>query len=314
MATNAQRAAYLQVRMPATFAANLRVLREVRLRLAQPLSSSGDPAAIRSTNASDSPATQMPSADSLQPAADIRSLLDLGAGPGTAMWAAAEVFPALERITLVERDAAFAETGQRIAQHSSHPAVRSATWARQDLASDLHLDPHDVVVLSYAAGEAGDKQRAGLISRALGLAAVALVIVEPGTPRGFAHVLQAREQLIAARATLIAPCPHEVACPMAVAGDWCHFAQRLERTGAHRRSKGATLGYEDEKFSYVAAGALISRPAARIVRHPLKHSGHVQLTLCAAEGLKSRVITRSERLLYRAARHAQWGDEWNELE
>src|SRR5260370_6365293 len=61
--TAAQRAAYLAVRLPATYAASWRVFSEV-LRLA--------------------------------PETEISSLLDLGAGPGTAVFAAAEVLPAIQ--------------------------------------------------------------------------------------------------------------------------------------------------------------------------------------------------------------------------
>ena len=100
---------------------------------------------------------------------------------------------------------------------------------------------------------------------------------------------------------------------MAAAGDWCHFSQRVERTSEHRQLKGGMLGYEDEKFSYVV-GARKSFPPAneRIVRHPRKHSGHVQLMLCTSQGLENRTITKSQRESYRKARQAEWGDAWDE--
>jgi ribosomal protein RSM22 (predicted rRNA methylase) len=101
---------------------------------------------------------------------------------------------------------------------------------------------------------------------------------------------------------------------MATAGDWCHFAQRVERTSQHRQLKGGELGYEDEKFSYFVAGKSDSPlSGSRIVRHPLKHSGHVQLMLCTAEGqIANRTVTRSSKEAYRRARKAEWGDLWIE--
>ncbi|HEY5162745.1 MAG TPA: small ribosomal subunit Rsm22 family protein, partial [Terriglobales bacterium] len=82
----------------------------------------------------------------------------------------------------------------------------------------------------------------------------------------------------------------------------------------HRRLKGGDLGYEDEKFSYLIASKIAGNQAsARIVRHPLKHSGHVKLALCTPDDLQRPTITKSQQELYRAARKAEWGDEWPPL-
>jgi len=99
---------------------------------------------------------------------------------------------------------------------------------------------------------------------------------------------------------------------MAAAGDWCHFSQRVERTSQHRQLKGGTLGYEDEKFSYIIAGKIdVASVGSRIVRHPGKHSGHVKLSLCTPQGqIENRTVARSSKSEYRAARKAEWGDTW----
>ena len=98
----------------------------------------------------------------------------------------------------------------------------------------------------------GEPERSRLVEKAWEATSRALLLVEPGTPAGFEIIRAAREQLIAAGAFIGAPCPHETPCPMA-AGDWCHFAVRVERTRLHRQAKGGDLGYEDEKFSFVAS-------------------------------------------------------------
>jgi ribosomal protein RSM22 (predicted rRNA methylase) len=91
--------------------------------------------------------------------------------------------------------------------------------------------------------------------------------------------------------------------------DWCHFAARVERSSLHRRVKGGALGYEDEKYSYVAlARQAVELPAARIIRHPQHQPGLVVLEICTAQGLRQRPVVKHDRERFRAARQAAWGD------
>lgn len=56
-------------------------------------------------------------------------LLDAGAGPGTALWAAAETWPGLSGATLLEGSAAFRDWGARLAGGAVPLAEwRAATW------------------------------------------------------------------------------------------------------------------------------------------------------------------------------------------
>lgn len=304
IASEVHRAAYLAVRLPATYAATCHVFRQVH---------------------------------AVAPHLEIKSMIDLGAGPGTALLAAKEVFPALERATLLEADAGWLKPGRLL---TATLAVE-AQWLQHDLRTPGDLAPHDLVVISYALGELPQAAGESLLRRAWQCAKKLLVIVEPGTMRGFAGINAARSWLLANGGNLVAPCPHQNACPMAAAGgvpdardfralgrggvpgardfrargqgDWCHFAQRVERTALHRSLKGGSLGHEDEKFSYVAAAREpVTLPQSRIVRHPQRHSGHVQLTLCTAEGIVTRTIAKSRKQAYKEVRKGGWGDAWNE--
>lgn len=275
--TAAHRLAYLQVRLPATYAACAHVFARTRAGL---------------------------------PAFQPRSLLDLGAGPGTAAWAALEQFPSIEKISLVERDPEMVRIGKELAAGSEHSALRDAAWQVGDLRT-TPFETHDMVVLSYALGELKTGEAEQVI-RAAWQRTPLLVLTEPGTPKAFARLAEVRRQLIAAGATLAAPCPHERACPLLARGDWCHFAERLERTAEHRRIKGGSLGYEDEKFCYFAATRLpIADRAGRIVRHPMIHSGYVRLQVCASEELQQITVTKSQKEAYRRARKSKWGDGWH---
>jgi ribosomal protein RSM22 (predicted rRNA methylase) len=277
LATAEQRLAYLAVRAPATFAATARALGALADRI-------GD--------------------------AEIRSVLDLGAGPGTAMWAATEIFPDVERVTLVERDRELAALGRRLASSSSHPALAAAVWSAGDVSRNGPFEPHDLVVASYVVGELDDRALVRAVDAAFAAADAFVVVVEPGTTRGFERVLAARARLVELGGRVVAPCPHDRACPME-GHDWCHFAARVERTSLHRRVKAAAMGHEDEKYSYVAVTKRTGDPAtARVVRHPLRRAGHTYLDLCGPAGLERVVVSKHDRDAYRRVRKTDWGDEW----
>jgi ribosomal protein RSM22 (predicted rRNA methylase) len=137
--------------------------------------------------------------------------------------------------------------------------------------------------------------------------------VEPGTPRGFETIIAARDTLIAAGANIVAPCTHAGRCPLA-GKDWCHFDTRLERTRVHQQVKSGSLPYEIEKYSYLIASrqrGAAACDAARVIRRPLKKSGHVILDLCTSLADAQRVVvSRRDRKSYRQARAAKWGDLW----
>src|SRR5262249_25331226 len=139
-----------------------------------------------------------------------------------------------------------------------------------------------------------------------------LLVIEPGTPVGFERIRMIRRQLIEWGACMVAPCPHTLRCPME-GGDWCHFAARVERTSLHRKLKGGTLGYEDEKYSYVAVSKEpCPLPTARILSEPSRHSGHVTLKLCTRdEWIQHPILSRKQGDRYKQAKKASWGDSFS---
>ncbi len=227
------------------------------------------------------------------------SLLDVGAGPGVAAWAAREAWPSLEELTLVEIEPEMVAAGREL--------LPDARWLTGDVSAAS--GQADLVVASYVLGELAD-----VVATATGLwehAADTIAFVEPGTPAGYRRVLEARAAVIGAGGFTVAPCPHDLPCPLPD-DDWCHFAVRLPRSKLHRRAKGVELGYEDEKFSY----AVLSRePApkapARIIRQPQIRSGHVILATCEPDGVRSRTVSRKQGALYKDAKGAAWGDAFD---
>ncbi|WP_395673731.1 small ribosomal subunit Rsm22 family protein [Inquilinus sp.] len=232
-------------------------------------------------------------------------LLDAGAGPGTALWAAAETWPALSGATLLEGSAAFRDWGARLAGN----AVPPGEWCAADLAKPLpDLPAHDLVILSYVLDELAPDRRDTLIDGLWAATGDLLLIVEPGTPAGWRRILDARSRLVAAGGHVVAPCPHGRACPL-VDPDWCHFSRRVARSRLHRQAKGGEVPWEDEKFAYVAVSRHPAVPvAARVIAPPRGAGSRIDLRLCAPEGLVERTVTRRDGSLLKMARRLKWGD------
>lgn len=273
------RQAYLAARFPATYGATRDVLRRIE-PLLRPLS----------------------------------SVLDLGAGMGGLAWAAVDAMPKLQRITLFERDVEMLRMGQHLTQNQLDPL--EIAWCRDDITIAASFPAHEVVVLSYVLNELSLKEQIQLINKAYETTEGLLILIEPGTPKGYSNILRARTLLIDHGAHIIAPCPHTEPCPLVPAfkegKDWCHFRVRIPRGKYHRRAKEGVLPYEDEKYSYLVVSPH-EQPKSenRVIKAPMMKTGHVILDLCTKSGQEERrIVAKSEGKIYSQARECDWGDEW----
>ena len=268
--------AYAAVRMPATFAA-------VRAALDQGIA--------------------------IAPAFAPQSALDVGAGPGTASWAAADAWPMLQRTTLVDSNPYLLTLAQQLRGSAAAPGIDVSAVQAGIPAFLSEARPADLVLASYVLGELAAPQFDDVLGKLWSLADDLLVILEPGTPRGFQRILHCRQLLLAHGAQLIAPCSHEGVCPLAASERWCHFGARLPRSRDHQSIKHAFVPYEDEKFSYLVAGrgfAGIAR-GRRILATPKVTKAAIALSLCAPGKVDERVIERRQKDAYRAAKRHGWG-------
>jgi ribosomal protein RSM22 (predicted rRNA methylase) len=237
------------------------------------------------------------------------SHVDVGGGTGAATWAVSATWDGERPVTVLDWAEPALALGREMA--AANPALKAAEWRRSRIGSALTIESTDLVTVSYVLGELTDADRAAVVDAAAA-AAQAVVIVEPGTPDGYARVIEARDRLVRAGFHIAAPCPHSASCPIVPGQDWCHFSARVSRSSLHRQVKGGSLAYEDEKFSHVAAARFPVRPAvSRVVRRPQIRKGQVLLDLCGPdESLHRETVTKRHGPLYRAARDADWGDAW----
>lgn len=266
--------AYLAARLPATYAASYAALSAVTARL-----------------------------QDFQP----QSLLDVGAGPASATLAALRHWQSIRQVTLLEGSALIQRWGERLLAPLT---PLTSTWLLTDLRVDLpDLASHNLVILAYVLNELTADMRRSLVDQLWSRTRGVLVIVEPGTPAGYDRLLAVRSQLLQLKAQLVAPCPHAKVCPL-TGTDWCHFSVRVARSRVHRLSKQGELGYEDEKYCYLALTRhpVVGAPA-RILAPPRNRSKLVQLKLCMPGGeLKEHTITKRDGALYQRAKRLDWGD------
>jgi len=236
-----------------------------------------------------------------------KNLLDVGAGPGTATWAVAETFPSLQSFTLLDTNEALRALALGLITDSYR--LRNVSYERGEARATLaKADTADLVVASYMIGEIGDGERRTLAELMWEKTRDTLLVVEPGTPAGYARIIALRERLIGLGAHVAAPCPHDGKCPLQPP-DWCHFTQRLQRSRAHKQVKGAELPFEDERFAYVAlTRAPVALHPSRILAQPVITKVEITAKICAPTGVAVTKVPRRDKAAYADARRWRWGD------
>jgi ribosomal protein RSM22 (predicted rRNA methylase) len=242
------------------------------------------------------------------------TLLDLGSGPGTALWAATERWPSLRSLAAWEREPAFIALGRQLAARGRNRTVAAARWERVLLDRPLPAEAaqYDLVVLGHVLNELSEPVRQRVVAYAWDRCAGVVLVVEPGTPAAFQVVRAAREQLLALGARTLAPCAHDDPCPLA--GDWCHFPELLRRPAFQRRAKGAPAGWEASKVSYAALARFTPELPiwGRLLHQPHVHKAYVELTVSARPGVARYRIPKQARPAFDAARRLRWGDVLHE--
>ena len=254
------------------------------------------------------PATYAAVYSALKASADgesFSSMLDVGAGPGAAFFAARELTGVNEAV-LVEREKAMIS----VARAFCKAGKLNAKIIKSDAANFTPDGKYDLVTVSYALNEMNEETREKLLDKLLAATKKLLLIVESGTPKAYALQKEIRKYLTDKGAFLSAPCPADAVCPLP-AGDWCHFSRRVERSRLHKFLKDGDSPFEDEKFTYSAFrtdGALPTRKA-RVLRHPVTEKGKITLTVCDGKTV-SQVTLRKGDDVYKQAKKLSAGDEF----
>ena len=234
----------------------------------------------------------------------ITTCLDVGAGTGAATWAIKQLIK-VEKCTCLEREQVMIEIGKKLMQDAQ---LENVEWKKFDILNESITETADLVITSYMINELPEQEKEKIIKKLWDATSKILIIIEPGTPAGFKNILNARELLIKNGAYIMAPCTHQYKCPISK-DDWCSFYIRVDRSGLQRKAKKGELGYEDEKFSYIAFSKNpIQQNGLRILRHPQINQGHVKVKVCTENGIVEKTYSKKDGEIYKKIRKFDAGD------
>lgn len=241
------------------------------------------------------------------------TLLDLGCGAGSGLWALADLLPSLAQATAVDQSAHFLTLGQQILSTAQEPLT--VTWQQANILQSVQSGgtTYDVVLLANVLNELNEEQRAAVVAGAFKRCNGIVIIVEPGTPVGSGIVQDAAQQL-APVGTLLAPYLGK----QFVREEWLHFPQRFTRPDFARRLRQAmresalmASDWEEAKYSYVAIGKLPPEvsPWARVIGPTQLMKGYIEVPLLTAEGRWQARVLKRHKQPYLFAKKLRWGEK-----
>ena len=210
------------------------------------------------------------------------SVLDYGAGLGSGILASIDVFNSdrLLKLACVEPNKYMRKLGKFIVNESlmlkDEGNTKEVVWvdsiAMLPGTGGMERGKFDLIVLSHVLQELRtSSSREMLIDMLYGRLSNqgVIVVVEPGSPKGYRFINDIREWVIEKREkdidknnidenenkeiNIIAPCPHSNTCPLASnPKTWCHFSQSVRK---YNKDIIARVRKDDdltnEKYSYV---------------------------------------------------------------
>ncbi|TFY71841.1 hypothetical protein EVG20_g1169 [Dentipellis fragilis] len=238
---------------------------------------------------------------------NVQTVLDWGAGTGSGLWAVSNVLrervareqtsneearlaeSTISNYVAIERREGLAVIGKRLIEgadlgnltvswRKSHTTDLDSTTVEG--ASTLALSAFHITAIPTPV------QRKALVKEMWESGADVIIIMDHNTPAGFGNIVEAREYLLklgrkeaqdqgndlqAEGAYVVAPCPHDGACPIYhsdARNVVCGFSQRLQRPAFVRKTKHSGRGHEDIGYSYVVIrrGARPTKPSTEIGR------------------------------------------------
>jgi len=240
---------------------------------------------------------------------DVKSVLDLGSGTGSVLWAIENYIPKAN-VVAVEKEKLMIKYSKVL----SSDLNLNIDYIQENVLSKNveELNNADLVIESYMLNELTENEAIKILDLMAEKTRKYLVIVEPGTPKSYEKMMIFRDYLLSKGLNLILPCPHSDKCGLN--NDYCNFSVRVPRSKLVRQVKSGALNYEDEKYFYLifSKEKQAKNYNSTILRRPIYRKGCVDLKLCGSDSqIKLKTITKSDKQKYKVAKDYKHGDNIN---
>lgn len=227
----------------------------------------------------------------LGPDWNVGRVIDWGSGTGSGLWASLYSFqrslsgpdnleqdPRISNTTVlsylgIDKRDGLVKIAKRLLE-GTEVGTSEISWRRSLPAKELDIAPRSRDILALSAFTLSSLPtplaRKAVVQEMWESDADVMILIDHNTRSGFECIAEAREFLlrqgrkasepvdsVAARLDechVVAPCPHDGACPLYNPGSsklLCNFSQRLQRPDFVRKTKHSGVGHEDIGYSYV---------------------------------------------------------------
>ncbi|XP_006454221.1 hypothetical protein AGABI2DRAFT_182202 [Agaricus bisporus var. bisporus H97] len=225
----------------------------------------------------------------LGPSWSVEQVIDWGAGTGSGLWASLYSFQSpsgvqnpmdnlriadatVKSYIAIEKRNGLSEIGRRLL-HGIQPEHLSINW-QKGWSSEENMNPlhagNSVALSAFLLTTLPDNlSRKNLVQEIWESGANTIVLIDHNSKQGFEAIAGAREFLLElgrkdllhdgapshlAGSHVVAPCPHDGACPLYFPGFIklvCGYSQRIQIPEFVRRTKHSNIGHDDTGYSYV---------------------------------------------------------------
>lgn len=242
-----------------------------------------------------------------------KTILDLGSGPGTGIWAAKNTWFSIASATCIDQKKSFLSISKQIADLANFPVDISNLY-NDGLKGLQNIDQkYDIVLIANLLNELPPTQIEKVLQETYERCNGVLIIIEPGTPFG-SQIVEQSAQYFFEKGFLLAPYINNTFAT--TSKYWLHFSQRFIRPDFQRRIRQnmrdkslMASDWEDTKYAYIAISKIQPEKTfwGRCIGSITKHKGFIEVPILTQNKLIVEKVMKRDKARYAFAKKLTWG-------